>query len=99
MQHYEEQRRLLKLKDDMIWKLSQELKKKYDFYQDEFDKETRNEMEEWAKLVDKYANELKKFDLVCAFCGQHMSDLSVNADCLENNSMFDSYTYFTEEEP
>jgi len=30
-------------------------------------------MEEWAKLVDKYANELKKYDLVCAFCGQHIS--------------------------
>ncbi len=79
--------------------MSQELKKKYDFYQDEFDKETRHEMEEWARLVDKYAHELKKFDLVCAFCGQHMSDISVNADCLENNSMFDSYTFFTEDEP
>ena len=56
-------------------------------------------MEEWAKLVDKYATELKKYDLVCAFCGQHMSDLSVNTDCVENNSMFDSYTYFTDEEP
>lgn len=69
IEHYEEQRRLLKLKDDIIWKMSQELKKKYDYYQDEFDKETRNEMEEWAKLVDRYANELKKYDLVCAFCG------------------------------
>lgn len=28
-----------------------------------------------------------------------MSDLSVNTDCVENNSMFDSYTYFTDEEP
>lgn len=78
IEHYEEQRRLLKFKDDVIWKMSAELKKKYDFYQDEFDKETRNEMEEWAKLVDKYANELKKYDMVCAFCGQHMSDLTVN---------------------
>ena len=46
MDHYEEQRKLLKFKDDVIWKLSQELKKKYDYYQDEFDKETRNEMNE-----------------------------------------------------
>ena len=30
MEHYEEQRRLLKFKDDVIWKLSQELKKKYE---------------------------------------------------------------------
>jgi palmitoyltransferase len=99
IEHYEEQRRLLKFKDDIIWKMSQELKKKYDFYQDEFDKETRHEMEEWARLVDKYAHELKKFDMVCAFCGQHMSDVTVNTDCVENNSMFDAYTYFTEDEP
>lgn len=69
MDHYEEQRKLLKFKDDVIYKLSQELKKKYDYFQDEFDKETRNEMNEWAKLVDRYGSELKKFDLVCAFCG------------------------------
>jgi hypothetical protein len=41
LEHYEEQRRLLKLRDDMIWEMSQEIKKKYDCYQDEFDKETR----------------------------------------------------------
>jgi hypothetical protein len=49
--------------------MTNELKKKYDLYQDELDRETRHEMEEWAKLVDKYGVELKKFDLVCAFCG------------------------------
>ena len=32
LEHYEEQRKLLKFKDDVIWKLSQEAKKKYDFY-------------------------------------------------------------------
>ena len=41
LEHYEEQRRLLKLRDDMIWEMSQEIKKKYDCYQDEFDTETR----------------------------------------------------------
>lgn len=69
LEHYEEQRKLLKFKDDVIWKLSQELKKKYDYYQDEFDKETRHEMNEWARLVDRYAGELKKYELVCSFCG------------------------------
>ena len=86
LEHYEEQRRLLKFKDDVIWKLSQELKKKYDYYQDEFDKETRHEMNEWARLVDRYASELKKYELVCGFCGQHMSDQNVNGECLENAS-------------
>jgi hypothetical protein len=78
MEHYEEQRRLLKFKDDVIWKLSQELKKKYDYYQEEFDKETRHEMNEWARLVDRYASELKKYELVCSFCGQHLADANVN---------------------
>ena len=84
MEHYEEQRRLLKFKDDVIWKLSQELKRKYDYFQDEFDKETRHEMNEWARLVDRYAAELKKYELVCAFCGQHLADANVNAECTEN---------------
>lgn len=86
LEHYEEQRKLLKFKDDVIWKLSQELKKKYDYYQDEFDKETRHEMNEWARLVDRYAGELKKYELVCSFCGQHLSDANINTECPENAS-------------
>jgi hypothetical protein len=69
----------------MIWKLSQELKKKYDFYQEEFDKETRHEMNEWARLVDRYATELKRYELVCAFCGQYLSNDTVNTPCADNS--------------
>ena len=78
----------MKFKDDVIHKLSQELKKKYDYFQDEFDKETRNEMNEWARLVDRYGAELKKFDLVCAFTGVHLSEKTVNEECPENNPDF-----------
>ena len=41
-------------------------------------------MNEWARLVDRYAMELKKYEMVCAFCGQHLSDTNINTDCLEN---------------
>jgi len=41
-------------------------------------------MNEWARWVDRYGNELKKFELVCAFCGQHLSDHNINTDCQEN---------------
>lgn len=41
-------------------------------------------MNEWARLVDRYASELKKYEMVCAFCGQHLSDTNINDDCLEN---------------
>jgi len=41
-------------------------------------------MNEWARLVDRYACELKKYELVCSFCGQHLADVNVNTDCSEN---------------
>jgi hypothetical protein len=41
-------------------------------------------MNEWARLVDRYASELKKYELVCAFCGQHLADGNINSECQEN---------------
>lgn len=41
-------------------------------------------MNEWARLVDKYASELKKYELICSFCGQHLDDSNVNSECSEN---------------
>jgi hypothetical protein len=41
-------------------------------------------MNEWARLVDRYAGELKKYELVCSFCGQHLADGNVNTECLDN---------------
>ena len=90
MDHYEQQRKLLKFKDEVIWNMSQELKKKYDFYQEEFDRETRHEMNEWARLVDLYSAELKKYEMVCAFCGVHVSESNINADCVENSKLNES---------
>jgi hypothetical protein len=43
-------------------------------------------MNEWARLVDRYASELKKYELVCSYCGQHLSDGNVNVDCPENGA-------------
>jgi len=41
-------------------------------------------MNEWARLVDRYASELKKYELVCSYCGQHLADTNINSDCPEN---------------
>ena len=41
-------------------------------------------MNEWARLVDRYGSELKKFELVCAFCGQNLNEHNLNTDCCEN---------------
>lgn len=42
-------------------------------------------MNEWARLVDRFANELKKYELVCSFCGQHLSGENINTECLQNS--------------
>ena len=41
-------------------------------------------MNEWARLVDRYATELKKYEMVCAFCGQSLTDQNINTDCADN---------------
>lgn len=67
-------------------------------------------MNEWARLVDRYAAELKKYELVCSFCGQHLADANVNADCAENtqprdiadqarNELSNAVVFFTDDEP
>ena len=59
-------------------------------------------MNEWARLVDRYSAELKKYEMICAFCGQHLADANINADCMDNNrerDPMDGGVYLTEDEP
>lgn len=66
-------------------------------------------MNEWARLVDRYASELKRYELVCAFCGQYLSGDTVNTECADNchsrgagdsqDEMQKSNLFFTDEEP
>ena len=65
-------------------------------------------MNEWARLVDRYANELRRYELVCAFCGQYLSNETVNTCCADNihpkpNESHEDGgqrgVYFTEDEP
>jgi palmitoyltransferase len=97
MEHYEQQRKLLSLKDDIIWKLVQERQSKNDYFQSEFDKATKQEMNEWAKLIDMYAGELKRYQIICSFCGVHLDETIVNQKCSSNAA--DPGEYFTEEAP
>jgi len=83
MEHYEEQKKLLKFKDDTIYKLSMELKAKHDKHHEELDRDLKEEMQKWSNLVDRYGAELKRYELVCSFCGQHLTEVNVNEDCPE----------------
>jgi len=78
------QEALLKAKDDIIFNLVQENKKVLNNVQNDLDQAAQREIEEWAKLTDKYAQELQKYQLVCAFCGIGLDDISVNSICEKN---------------
>jgi adenylate kinase family enzyme len=75
---------LVKVKDDIICNLIQERKNREDEETLKLKEKTRNEIAEWAKLSDKYAMELKKYHLVCHYCGLFLSEDIVNANCPKN---------------
>lgn len=91
--------KLLKIKDDLIWKIINDKKesspllmsnhnnlfKDHEKEIQEIKEKSKNEIEEWAKLSDKYAMELQKYNLVCCFCGCYLDEITVNSSCEKNN--------------
>lgn len=64
---YEKQKVLLKEKNDIILKLVQEMKLRESTIKDELDKKTKMHVAQSLNLLDDYASELKKFQLICTF--------------------------------
>lgn len=81
---YEKMKNLIKAKDDIIWALLNEKKLKEEFEINKIKEKTHKEISEWVKLSDKYALELKKYHLVCYFCGCYLEESTVNALCKKN---------------
>jgi len=82
---------LLKLKDDIIWKLIHMNKEKnvndINIKEiEEINEKSKNEINEWKKLSEKYANEIKKYKIVCSFCGAFLDNFNVNELCSMNNN-------------
>jgi hypothetical protein len=86
MEELEKLKRLLKAKDDIIWNLIQEKKDQEEKELRSYKEKTHNEIAEWAKLSDKYSMELKKYHLVCHFCGCFLSEECVNSLCGKNSA-------------
>ena len=81
LEHAEKVESLLKFKDEIIWNLIQEKKKLTKTAEIDLDKAVQQEWAEWAKLIERYSEELLKYKLVCSFCGVALDDLSVNSVC------------------
>ena len=88
--NYNQLEKLSKYKDEIIWKLLVDKLNKNSNKNDENDfkvnVETKLEIQKWAKLSDKYASELQKYNLICQFCGCFLDENTVNTPCDKNVS-------------
>lgn len=75
---------LIKIKEDIIWNLLTKDKPIPEL--DKIRNESHKEIEEWSKLGDKYAKEMDKYNMVCAYCGCYLDNTKVNEKCPKNNN-------------
>ena len=85
---------LLKIKDDIIWNLLTTPYEDKSPELEEIHQRTQREIAEWSKLSDKYASELKKYNMVCTFCGCYLDNVKINEHC---NCNKDKETHSTNE--
>lgn len=67
LEEYNKQKVLLKDKNDTILKLVEEMKVREKTIKDELDKQTKAHVAQSLTLLDDYAVELNKFQLICTF--------------------------------
>lgn len=70
---------LVKVKDEMVWKLLHENQSPK-----EMDEAYQRELAEWARLTEKYTQELRKFQINCEYCACGLSEETVNTNCSKN---------------
>jgi palmitoyltransferase len=84
LEEYEKQKLLIKDKNNVVLRLVEEMKVRENTIKDEMDKQTKAHVTQSLNLLDDYANELKKFQLICTFCGVHLDHIAVNLECPRN---------------
>ena len=85
-------------KNEAIRKILSEKKHKEKQILESARKKSMEKIEEQAKMSDKFDKYLKKFMVVCSFCGKYIDMKSVNSEC-EANEQFYLNFYFTKEPP
>jgi hypothetical protein len=73
---------LCQLKDEIIWKLMTDTETNINIK--EINEKSKLEIEKWAKLSEKYVSELRKYNLICKFCGCALDENTVNTSCEKN---------------
>ena len=88
---YKRYEKLNKIKDEIIWKMLKDNNNNINnnnilniSNNTEILNKTKMEIEEWAKLSDKFANELNKYNLICCFCKKNLDENIINEVCEKN---------------
>ena len=98
LEDFDKIKKMLVNKDEEIWKILMEKKNKEQDLIEKAKKKSQDQIEEWIKLSDKYQKDLKKFEVVCAFCGKYIDNNTVNSEC-EANSQFCLNFFFIKNAP
>jgi len=51
----------------------------------DIEKAAQDEINEWAKLTDKFSGELKRYQMICFYCATVVDESTVNSTCQANN--------------
>lgn len=65
VQRYDE---IFAMKDSIIKKLLLQNKEDVQKTKEKLERSTKEEIQEWEKLTDKFATQLQKYQLVCSYC-------------------------------
>ena len=90
--------KLSESKDEIIYRIISEKKNKEKIILENARKRSMEQIEEKAKMSDKFDKYLKKFMVVCSFCGKYIDIKSVNSECQANEQFYLNF-YFTKEAP
>ena len=85
--NYQKLKKLLKVKDDIIWKLLTTPYEERNPELLEVERKTNEEIAKWTQLIEKTKLELSKYNLVCHFCGIPLEH-GMNTQCPLNNNEF-----------
>ena len=98
LEDYDNVIKLSESKNDTIFKILSEKKHKEKAILESARKKSMEQIEEQAKMSDKLDKYLKKFMVVCSFCGKYIDIKSINSECQANEQFYLNF-YFTKEPP
>ena len=98
--NYEKYKRLIKVKDDIIWKLLTTPYEEHCPELFEIEKKTKEEITKWTQLIEKTKLEISKYNLVCSYCGTNLEN-GMNSLCPINTpqSHFDNKNFTNDVPP